>query len=371
MKRILLALLISSFLVLPATPVLITAHPETIANGQPVYVRIRDLPDGAHFSLLVEASYGVSPNSEFWFQMSHFGMPFSLTQGSMTATLTGTSQNRLEVKKEDTIVSISGKSIEGRFTTTKSYDITAGTYDYFRLSGITDPTARSIFTQFQVTGVKKGPSDSEITFVVDGLPSGSVTIAALVNGSQVMYRTIPVGTGDAAPASSSPAAPVSSTSPDGLVRVTVPAGSPVSIVKVAAPGIPAGMQVVAGPYALVPGDVVFRPEGQIAFTHPGGMPGDGATVAFFSNGTWTLLPSVTTPGDVTAPLAGGGIYALLAPVPTSPTTLLSLPPTLLTPAPGTATTPLATPSPRAGLPPLVILSAIAAGMVALVMKRTR
>jgi len=59
----------------------------------------------------VEATYSVSPNTEFQFQMSQFQMPFSLKTSSITATLEGTSQNRLEVKKR--ILSLPFPEIHG------------------------------------------------------------------------------------------------------------------------------------------------------------------------------------------------------------------------------------------------------------------
>jgi len=99
LRRVLVVLLFLSLLIIPAVSVTITARPETIANGYPITITVTDLPDGAQFSLLVEAKYSVSPNTEFQFQMSQFKMPFSLKTSSITATLEGTSQNRLEVKK--------------------------------------------------------------------------------------------------------------------------------------------------------------------------------------------------------------------------------------------------------------------------------
>jgi len=167
--------------------VVITQQPDSIANGQQMTITIRDLPDNATFSLLIEATFPVQPSSEFQFQMSRFVMPFTLTKSPVSATLTGTSQNRLEVMKGDTIVAVSGSSVDGRFTTTKSYVITPGTYDYFRLSGTSLPDGKSISAQLQVMGEKTGPDDSELTFVVEGVPDGTMKIAVLVNNGQVTF----------------------------------------------------------------------------------------------------------------------------------------------------------------------------------------
>jgi len=369
LRRVLVVLLFLSSLIIPAVPVTITARPETIANGYPITITVTDLPDGAQFSLLVEAEYSVSPNTEFQFQMSQFKMPFSLKTSSITATLEGTSQNRLEVKKEDTIVAVSGKSTDGKYTTTKVYDIAAGTYDYFRLSGTTLPSARSITTLFQVTGVKEGPANSEIGFVVDGLPSGTISLAALVNGTQVLYKTIPVGSGDA---SQSPGTgtvsrpsgsqePVSFLSADGIVKVSVPAGSQASVVSVPSPGAPGGMRVIAGPYAVVPYDEIFSPAGAIVFRLGKGKVEENSTLAFFSNDTWTLLSSTIAGDNVTASLGRGGVYALVGPVvtlPTEKTTTVAATTTMMTSVPATNTPVNASPTKRSDLSPALVLVAV-------------
>jgi hypothetical protein len=53
-----------------------------------------------------------------------------------------------------------------------------------------------------VTAVKTGPDDSELTFVVEGVPDGTMKIAALVNNKQILEKTVIVGSGGSAPAGS-------------------------------------------------------------------------------------------------------------------------------------------------------------------------
>lgn len=373
--RILAVVLFLSLLIIPVASGTITGRPDTVSNGRPLFVTITSLPDGAQFSLLVEATYDVAPNTEFQFQMSQFEMPFSLKQGSITATLEGTSQNRLEVKKEDTIVSVSGKSTDGRFTTMKSYDITAGTYDYFRLSGTTLPSARSITTRFQVTGVKQGPVDSEIGFVVEGLPSGTITLAALVDGAQVLYKTIPVGSGEMprSPDQTRNIEPsvsqekISFSSVDETVKVSVPPDMQVSIVKVPSSGAPEGMQIISGPYAIVPYEAIFSPPGEILFFPGDTRVGDNTTIAFFSGDSWTLLPSVVAGDRVTAPLGKGGTYILVRPVSivqTQNTTTETTMPATVTTVPATQTTTAASPTQKAGLSSATALTAIVITLIA-------
>ncbi|OPX72442.1 MAG: hypothetical protein A4E39_01515 [Methanoregulaceae archaeon PtaB.Bin152] len=374
-----LVLLILVSLVLPASAVTITERPETIANGQPIFVTIRDLPANSSFSLLVQADCAVQPNSEFRFQMSQFVMPFALKKSSITATLSGTSTNRLEVMKESTIVTVSGKSRDGQFSTTKQYDITPGTYDYFRLSGTSLPTARSITAQLQVTGTTQGSKDSEISFVVEGLTSGTITIAALVDGRQALYKNIPIGGSDPSPAGSglaaaSIAAPPPEqwrtfTSADGMVSVTVSHAEPVGFLRVPAQDPGLGMRVLSGPYTLVPQDASFTPPGRIEFRIPAGVPSEGLVIASHDRETWTSLPSTIGNTTVTAPVTASGTFALLGPLPAP--TLTTIPATPATTIPKTTRTPSPTPTPTtgAGVEPATLL--LAAGAACAVAMRKR
>ncbi len=377
----LLVLFIFVSLALPAAGVTITERPDTIANGQPIFVTIRDLPGNSSFSLLVQADCAVEPNSEFRFQMSQFVMPFALKQSSITATLSGTSTNRLEVMKESTIVTVSGQSRDGQFSTTKHYDITPGTYDYFRLSGTSLPTARSITAQLQVTGTTQGPKDSEISFVVEGLPAGTITIAALVDGTQALYKNIPLGGADSygttadggMPGTTTPApAPEqwnTFTSADGMVSVTVSHAGPVGFLKVPPSEVTQGMQAISGPYTLVPQDTSFLPPGRIEFRIPAGAPTDGLVVASLERETWTSLSSTIGNTTVTAPVTISGTYALLGPVPVLATTTT----TAITPIATTVEETPPTPSPaattRAGIGGATLILAICAGCAVAIRNR--
>lgn len=367
-------MLLAVSLALPAAAVTITGRPEVIANGQPMYITIRGLPNQSSFSLYVEADSPVQPDSEFRFQMSQFTMPFALKESSITATLSGTSQNRLEVMKGSTIVSVSGKSTDGAYTVTKTYDITPGTYDYFRLSGTSRDTSREITAKLQLTGTKQGPADSEISFVVEGLTSGTtITLAAMVDGNQVLYRTVPVG--GPSPATGSPAAPAATpptpeewttfSSADGAVSVTVSSAGQIAFLKTPAMNITTGMQVVSGPYSLLPADRVFLPPGRIQFKIPDRASPDGLAIASWTGERWAILNSTVGDGAVSAPLTAAGTYALFGPVlqkTVAATTLHTPPPVTMEPS--------QSPTTRAQIGPLTLVLAVGAGCV-LAMRRRR
>ena len=327
--KYLIFLLLITALALPASAVVITQQPDAIANGQPMTISIRDLPDNATFSLLVEASFPVQPNSDFHFQMSQFVMPFTLTQSSVTATLAGTSQNRLEVMKGDTIVAVSGSSVDGQYTTTKQYTITTGTYDYFRLSGTSLPDGKSISAQFQVTGVKTGPDNSELTFIVEGVPDGIMKIAALVNNKQVLEKTVIVGSGGSAPAVSptqtgsqgvQPAVTQAAgqqktfTSADGKVSVLATGLEYVGLMKTSAGPAPSGMTVVSGPYTMVPQNITFVEPATLVFSVPAGVPENEVILLEYQDGAWTDTTFSVADNKVTASINRPGTFALFAPV---------------------------------------------------------
>ncbi len=364
--------LILILVALPASAVTITERPDSIANGHPIYITITGLADGSRFDLLIDSSFEVQPNSGFSVQMSQFSMPFALNGGTVTATLDGTSENRLEVMKGDTIVAVSGRSVDGHYSTTKEYDITRGTYDYFRLSGVSLPTVRVVQAKLQVSGVKEGADDSEITFVVEGMPEGTITIIALVDGAQALYKTVTVGgqtAGSPSSGSTGPTATVSITptatqawkdfaSADGKARVRAFGADFVGLVAVSPQDVPEGMRVVAGPYSVMPNDLVFDPAATLAFTVPVGIPVADLQVYSYSGSSWSPMPAEMVSGELQIFIPAAGVYALLAPAPPETTVTQTVTP---------ATTAPATTAPtRAGMEMLTVVlgAAVSLGLAA-------
>lgn len=364
--------LILILVALPASAVTITERPDSIANGHPIFITITGLSDGSRFDLLIDSSFEMQRNSGFSVQMSQFSMPFALNDGTVTATLDGTSENRLEVMKGDTIVAVSGRSVDGHYTTTKEYDITRGTYDYFRLSGVSLPTAREVQAKLQVSGVKEGADDSEITFVVEGMPEGTITIIALVDGVQTLYKTVTVGgqtAGSSSPGSTGPTATVTPTptatqawkdfaSADGKARVRAFGADFVGLVAVSPQDVPAGMRVVAGPYSVMPTDLVFEPAATLAFTVPVGIPVADLQVYSYSGGSWSPMPAEMVSGELQIFIPAAGVYALLAPVPPE-TTVME------TSTPATTASPTTAPT-KAGMEMLTVVlgAAVSLGLAA-------
>jgi hypothetical protein len=343
---ILLGIAVLSLLSAGAAGTQVTMSPGSIRNGEEITIAVRDLAENASFSLLIESQLAVQPASDFSFQLVHFTMPFTLKNSAITVNMQGTDANRMEVWKGDTIVTITGKSQNGSYTTTRRYDITQGTYDRFQFSGTSAQAANQVIARLQVAGQKTGPSSGDIRFVVDGIPSGAVVVTALVDGSEVMYDTVQIGSG---PAAGLPT-PVNWTSPDGKVALTAQGPAYVGILPVQAGNLPPEWVLLAGPYTFSPENITFDPPAALSF--PGAAP--SAFVARYEGGRWTPLNGTS--------ITGNGVYALVAARPTTAATT-TVPTTT---APATA----APATTRAGLEGALAPAAMAAAGV-LALRRLR
>ena len=164
--------------------------------GQQITLTISGLPDGASFSLNIGGKFAVTPGQQFSFETRQFTMPFSLTQGTVSATTQGTRTTAFSVAKGDETVQVGNAAdANGYFTISKPYEISSGVYDYMTLSGRARTDTSVITSNMNLYGTKKGPSDSVITFTVNGIDNGEVYVTALANGQQVLYKDVIVGNG--------------------------------------------------------------------------------------------------------------------------------------------------------------------------------
>lgn len=175
------------------TAISISVAPDQIVEGDQVTISISDLADARIFSLQIQGTFAASPGGTFSFDMEDLVLPFSLNDGSFSATLWNTSTNQLIVRKGDTEVKKVGLSTGGVYSTSDSGSLPAGTFDLISLGGSAAPDATSIATSITLQGSKVGPEDSSITFVVNGITDGSVTISILVDQVTALSEDIQVG----------------------------------------------------------------------------------------------------------------------------------------------------------------------------------
>jgi hypothetical protein len=381
MKRWILVCLLAASLCAcsgPALALTVSVTPDHIRSGDRVSVNVEALPENAHFSLLLDSSFKVEPGAEFSFEARQFDVPFSLTGGTVTAVMENTTSNRLYVKKDDSVVTLSGSSKNGQFRTTSSYEISSGVYDIIALGGRASNTTGTVNARLELTGAKKGPNSGGISFNVEGITDGVIHVTALVDGKQVLYQPVQVettvpgmestksqesGTRTAPPDSggddyggNSPAVPagtpesivpgtpgqkpvettissqivapiVTFSSIDGFVSGSAGGPAYIGIVRADPSGIPGGWNTIRAAYVLSPENTTFSVPGTIRFTVPQGTRGNASlTIARQEPGGWEPVPSGYENGSVTGIIAGTGTYGLFE-LPQPPTTVPTTPAT--------------------------------------------
>ncbi len=176
-----------------ASAVSISLAPDRIQQGDQVTITINGLPDGSVFSIMVDGVFAVTPAGSFSFELENFVLPFTLNEGRFSATLSNTDTNVITVVAGDTEIRKIGRSRNGTFSTSDTGTIPRGTYTLISFGGTAAPDATSVVTRLALAGRKSGPVDSHITFSVDGVTAGAVTITILVNENVEMSRTLPIG----------------------------------------------------------------------------------------------------------------------------------------------------------------------------------
>jgi hypothetical protein len=191
--RIILVFIFAMIMILPVVGTTITLEPDQIESGDLVTISIYDLPDGSVFSLDMQANLQVTPGSGFSFETANFIMPFTLEDGELAATMQNTQQNVLDAKKNDTEVKKIGNSVDGYYSTSESGTISAGTYEFIKLGGIATPDATEVIACLSLSGTKRGPDNSQISFYAIGTSAGSMEIVARVNGAEALNQVIIMG----------------------------------------------------------------------------------------------------------------------------------------------------------------------------------
>lgn len=191
--HLLFSIILIAILAQGANALSITVVPENIIRGDQVTISISDLLDNSTFSMQIEGTFATTPGGTFSFETKNLVLPFALNDGALSATLRNTDTNTLIVKKGDTEVRKVGLSQNGIFSTSDSGSIPPGTYDTISLGGTAAADAGIIIASMTLQGKKSGPSDSVITFVVEGVTDGQVAITIHVDGATALSRTITIG----------------------------------------------------------------------------------------------------------------------------------------------------------------------------------
>jgi hypothetical protein len=120
-------------------------------------------------------------------------LPFTLEEGTMTATLSNTQFNSLEVQKGETTVRKVGASKNGTFTTENQGTLPSGTYDTITIGGTALPGASLVGASVRMHGRKVGPTDAVIIFSPGGINSGTVDVSVAIGDQTVLQRVYQLG----------------------------------------------------------------------------------------------------------------------------------------------------------------------------------
>lgn len=357
---IILFLAVVLVLSVPSSAVSITQSPDQISRGERLTVSIRDLRNDDTFSLLIEGRFAVPPGSTFLFATDNFQMPISLTNGELIAYTENTQESMLQVKRGNVTMGI-GKVTgpDGIFHYSEKRDIGSGTYEKMRLTGTALPGKTSILTRLQLLGSKSGPDDSDISFTVDGIDSGSIYLTVLVNDRQELFRQVtvrppptatrpvpdqyiivPTSSLPATTATTVPAVPQTFSSVDGFASVTASRIPYAGLLKIPPKGVPPDWILISSVYSIAPDSLVFSPPATLAFAIPAPSSPETSYAYFigtYENGTWSIVPSTATGTAIEAQIERAGAFALVAFRPESTIPATSAPTAAATPPAATLT----------------------------------
>ncbi len=353
--RIMALILFCTGMVGAASAVVITESPSHVMRGEPITIDIEGLSNSAEFSLLIEATLGVTPGQEFLFETTNFAMPLALDNGQISAKTTGAQQATFSAKKGGTTVSVTRAADPGGvFSFSQAQSIPAGTFDYIRLQGTPLPTTNTIVSTIRLNGKKTGPDTSHISFTVNGIDNGMVQLTVNVDGSQALYQTVTIGEGITSgqttivPSSNGGGSPVPGTtttltpapgntssvktffSADRNVSLTVKGVDYLGLLKVKATGVPGTWIRISDAYTIAPDSLSFTPNATISFLLPAQADSGTAPVYFigsYRDNQWIRVPGTAQNTTITATIDRAGTYALMANQPESTMTVsTTLPP---------------------------------------------
>lgn len=338
----------------------ITASPDQIDEGGTVQIDISDLQDGAPFSLRMDANFAVSPSSEFSYSTDNFVLPLNLKNAETTVHTQNARVIEVNIKKGGTTKGMKGiADSSGSITTTLLDNITAGTYDRIGLTGTAQADTNTITASVSMVGEKEGPDDSAISFTVNGIADGTVTITALVDGTEKLSKVVTIGTGTSTTPSSGDSGGDSDTtvtttptpsptvaSVDGAVRLNGTDTESITIMNAKVENAPAAWQALTGAYIITPAGTTFSSKANLSFRIPATVDPETWTLflARYKNGAWSQVPSRIDGDWIRAEIQETGTYALMTFAPTTTST------TATATATGTVVTTPSTTAPQTSLP---------------------
>jgi Zn-dependent protease len=182
------------YCIIPVDGVNITTAQTTVQASHPMTFTIRDLQDGSSLKIQVEGNINVPRGERFSVDIVNLTLPFSLESPTFTGTLKGSTNNTLTIQKGEYQIVRQG----GGFVSSRIPFPVNGTFDHILLEGTS--TTDRVYIAPQVSGVKQGPDDSEISFAVEGVESGTLKVKIFVNDELAFDEDIVVTPSPVTPA---------------------------------------------------------------------------------------------------------------------------------------------------------------------------
>jgi Zn-dependent protease len=170
-----LLLFFQFYYIIPVDAVNISTAQTTVQASHPLIFTIRDLQDGSLLRIQVEGNMTVPQGERFSVDIVNLTLPFSLESATFIGTLEGSTDNTLTVQKGEYQIVRTGR---GHVSSKISFPVN-GSFDHILLQGTS--TTGQIYMAPQVSGIKQGPEDSQISFAVEGIESGTLKVKIFVN----------------------------------------------------------------------------------------------------------------------------------------------------------------------------------------------
>ncbi len=376
-----LSLILFSILsITPAAAATVTISPDTVSSGGQVTVAISGLSNGQTFALNIDGTYAITPGSypadsmTTIFATNSFSMPFSLTSGSVSASSRGTTYSEFSIKptggKTYTIGATDSDdgSTDGYITLSEAQSVSAGTYDWIRMTGAIDPSVSRLTTQVNLFGTVQGTTPNPtINFNIGGLSDGLVQVVVVIDGSPVASRTITVGNGVPVATTTTTAAPTATettttttittttttttttgtgtttgtttaatttattavqysptsgkitsvptaafSSADRKVRLTGQGIESATVMMVGSGTVPENWLMVSKAYAVLPDTLTFSPAATLSFDTSSYSSDYAFFIARKGSTEWSAVPCSAGDSSIYAEIGNAGTYALMA-----------------------------------------------------------
>jgi|GEM_PF-6963828 len=297
--------------------VTITENPAFIEPGDEIAITISDLQDGRDFSMNIEGHFSAEDSDWTTFIIHDLRMPFSLEDGSMEIRTENTDITRLSIQRSELSISLANRSLNGHYSNIQKGNITAGIYDYISMSAKMLSGHSDLRIGITVSGKKKGPDNSRISFRADGIASGMIEITVLVNGAEELRKEIeiinqknPVFTGIPGDMR------ITVVSEDMKTSYSADRGLKATIRPAESTDEPGDLTLIGRCYALHFDNPPRSGSGQISFRLPDEIRENqekySLLIAHHDGEDWISLPSMVSDRNISANTENEGIYALAA-----------------------------------------------------------